>query len=96
MVEPHHLDRERAAEPGEAAADGEGDHEGALDIDAETACHLLVVDCRAHPGAKARRLEHQDEERGDREPHGDEKEPIGGEGHAEKRDRAAQVRRHRR
>ena len=40
--------------PGEAAAEREGEHEGAVDVDAQAARHALVVDRRAHLGAEAR------------------------------------------
>ena len=66
-VEADHLDGERAAQPGEAAAEREGEHEGAVDVDAQAARHALVVDRRAHPRAEAGVLERDDQERRDRE-----------------------------
>ena len=41
------LDGERAAQPGKPAAEREGEHEGAVDVDAQAARHALVV----HRGA---------------------------------------------
>src|ERR1051325_6064376 len=44
VIEPDDLDRGGATKTGEAAAEREGDHERAVDVDAEAARHALVVD----------------------------------------------------
>src|SRR6267143_539604 len=44
MVKADHLDGERAAQPRQSAAEGEGDGERAVDVDAQAARHALVVD----------------------------------------------------
>ncbi len=62
-IEADDLDRERAAETGEPAAEREGDREDALDVDAEAARHALVVDGGAHLGAEARVFERQHQQR---------------------------------
>ena len=62
-IEPDDLDGQRAAEAGEAAAEREGDGEGAVDIDAEAARHALVVDRGAHLGAEAGVFEREHQRR---------------------------------
>src|SRR5216683_3122564 len=54
MVEADHLDGERAAEARQPAAEGEGDGERAVDVDAQAARHALVVDRSPHLRAEAR------------------------------------------
>ena len=62
-IEADDLDRERAAEAGEPAAEREGEREGAVDIDAEAARHALVVDRGAHLRAEAGVFERDDQQR---------------------------------
>src|SRR5216683_1314805 len=52
--EADHLDGERAAEARQPAAEGEGDGERAVDVDAQAARHALVVDRSPHLRAEAR------------------------------------------
>ena len=87
-IQADDLDGERAAEAGKPAAERKGDRERRVDVDAETARHALVVDGGAHLGAEARVLEREGKEERDRQPRGDEKQPIGGEADAHESDRS--------
>ena len=79
MIEADDLDRQRAAEPGQAAAQRKGDGKNLVDVDTERACHALVVDRGAHLRAEARVFERCGDESGDQQRHRDEKEAIGAE-----------------
>src|SRR5207237_3395358 len=46
-IQSDDLDRQRAAQAGEPAAERKGDHEGAVEVDAQPARHALVI----HGGA---------------------------------------------
>ena len=50
---PEYFGAERAAEAGEAGAEGEGEGEHPIDVDAEPARHAAVVDRGAQPAAEA-------------------------------------------
>src|SRR5438094_981992 len=77
-----HLDAERAAQPRQPAAEGEGDGERAVDVDAQAARHALVVDRSPHLRAEARVFQRIDEQGGDGEGGDDEKQAIRRKAHS--------------
>src|SRR5450830_83663 len=52
-IEAEDLDTERAAEPGQAGTESEGEREYPIDIDAETARHPLIIDGGAQAAAES-------------------------------------------
>ena len=95
-IEADDLDRKRAAEPGKSGAEREGEREGAVDIDAETARHALVVDRGAHLLAEAGEFERQHQHQRHRKPDRHQEQAIDPESDAEIVDRTAQEQRRRR
>src|SRR5467141_1217766 len=91
MVEADHLDGERPAQPGQSAAEGEGDGERAVDVDAQAARHALVIDRSPHLRAEARVFQRIDEQGGDGEGGDDEKQAVRAKAHSHELHRAAQI-----
>src|SRR5438876_3880040 len=89
-VEAQHIDPEPAAQPRQARAEGEGQAEHAVDVDAEPRRGLLVVHRRAYLGAETRALDEPSERERDRDDDRDEEEPIRAEIEAENVNLAAQ------
>ena len=83
-IEADDLDGERAAEPGEPAAQREGDREPPVDVDPEPARHALVVDRGAHLRPETRVFERRatrgerDQQRG-----ADQEQPVDAEAEAQ-------------
>ncbi len=90
-VEPDDLDGKRAAEPGKAAAQRESDGEHGVDVDAEPLRDALVVDCGANPGAEARVVEAEDQQRGDGHSDDAEEDAVDAEALAGEFDGALQI-----
>ena len=59
-VEPDDLDRQRAAQPGEPAADRERHREHAVDVQTQPARHALIVDAGANLRAESRVVDPSD------------------------------------
>src|SRR5262249_31322148 len=93
MIEADDLDRERAAEPGEAAAERKGHRERGAEAEAEPGAHALMAARRAPLRAKTRVLDRNDQDDRYRERHADQEQPIGPEAAAHDRHGAAQIRR---
>ena len=86
----HDLDCQRAAEPGEAAAQREGDGKRGLHVDAEAGRHALVVHRGAHAGAEAGVLQRRHQGDRHQQPRADQEQTVGAKIEAKHVERAAQ------
>jgi hypothetical protein len=90
-IEADDLDRKRAAEAGQAAAEREGEREGRVHVDAEPTRHALVVDRGADLRTEAGVFERHHQQQRDHQRDPDQEQAVDPESEAEHRHRAAQI-----